>query len=55
MAVATKFILAAVTVVFLAFALARIRRNGAIDPASKTWLIITAIFAAVSTWLFLST
>jgi hypothetical protein len=52
---ATQYILAALAIVFLAFALARIRRNGAIDPASKTWLIITVIFAAVSTWLFLST
>lgn len=52
---ATKYILAAVAIVFLAFALARIRRNaGRIDPAAKTWLIITGIFAAVSTWLFLS-
>jgi hypothetical protein len=52
----TKYILAAVAIVVLAFALARIRRNaGRIDPAAKTWLIITVIFFAVSAWLFLST
>jgi len=53
---ATRYILGALSLVFLFFALARILRNaGRIDPASRTWLLITAIFAVVSTWLFLST
>jgi hypothetical protein len=53
---ATKWILGVLSIVVLAFALARIRRNaGRIDPAAKTWLIITVIFFAVSAWLFLST
>ncbi|MGH8239749.1 MAG: hypothetical protein ACREXP_22440 [Steroidobacteraceae bacterium] len=53
---ATQHVLAIFAAIFLLFALARILRNaGRIDPAAKTWLIITVIFAAVSTWLFLST
>jgi hypothetical protein len=53
--VATKYILVALSIVFVAFAIARMRRQGGrIDPAAKTWLIITLIFAAVSTWLFLN-
>ena len=52
---ATKYILAALSVVFLAFAIVRMKRaGGRIDPASKTWLIIMFVFATVSTWLFLA-
>jgi hypothetical protein len=54
--VATQHILAIVAMLFLLFALARIFRNaGRIDSASRTWLLITVIFTAVSAWLFFST
>jgi hypothetical protein len=52
--VATKFILAALALVFLGLGLSRVARS---DPGSRsqgrTWLSIGFIFGAVSAWLFL--
>jgi len=51
--VATKYILAALSVVFLILAVSRMARGGgAAHPQSRTWLLIGVIFAAVSAWLF---
>jgi hypothetical protein len=51
--VAAKYILAVVSVAFLAPALTRLSRGGGIGhPQTKTWLLVAAIFAAVSAWLF---
>jgi hypothetical protein len=48
-----KYILAAVGTVFLVLALARIAKEGGrVGPASRTWLIVAIVFAAVSAWLF---
>jgi len=48
-----KYILVAVGAVFLVLALARIAKDGGrIGPASRTWLIVAIVFAAVSVWLF---
>ena len=50
---ATKYILAALSVVFLILAVSRISRTDAASaPQSRTWLLIAAIFGAVSAWLF---
>ena len=50
---AAKYILAGLAVAFLAAALMRPSRGGGIShPQKKTWLLIAAIFAAVSAWLF---
>ncbi|HVQ16106.1 MAG TPA: hypothetical protein VMS40_21040 [Vicinamibacterales bacterium] len=50
---ATKYILAALSVVFLILAVSRMARGGgAAHPQSRTWLLIGVIFAAVSAWLF---
>lgn len=50
---ATKYILAALSVVFLILAISRMARSGgAAHPQSRTWLIIGIIFGAVSAWLF---
>jgi hypothetical protein len=51
--VATKYILAALSAVFLILAIGRIARGGkAAHPQSRTWLIIGIIFGVVSAWLF---
>jgi hypothetical protein len=51
--VATKYILAALSIVFLVLAIARLARGGgAAHPQTRTWLIIGVIFGAVSAWLF---
>jgi hypothetical protein len=48
-----KYILAAVGAVFLVLALVRIAKDGGrVGPASRTWLIVAIVFAAVSAWLF---
>ena len=45
-------IYAALAVVFLALALRRVAADGwRIGPASRTWLLVGSIFAAVSVWL----
>ena len=48
----TEHILATLAVVFLALATYRIARGGGAQPQSRTWLLIAAIFGAVSAWLF---
>lgn len=50
---ATRYILAALSVIFLAAALAR-RFRGSADGGgqARTWLVIAVVFAAVSIWLF---
>lgn len=49
-----KGILAVMAVAFLAAAAWRVRRdNGRIAPASKTWLMVAAVFALVSAWLWM--
>ncbi len=50
---AAKYILAVLAVAFFAAALMRLTRGGfAAHPQTKTWLLVAAIFGAVSTWLF---
>lgn len=50
---AAKYILAALSAVFLVLAASRIARGGAAShPQTRTWLLIGVIFAAVSAWLF---
>ena len=50
---AAKYILAVLAVVFLVAALLRLSRGGGIShPQTKTWLLISGIFAVVSAWLF---
>ena len=52
---AAKYILPALGLVFLAAALWRLARGGfKLDPAARTWLLVAAIFAAVSGWLWWS-
>ena len=49
-----KYILALVAAIFLAAALLRLFRGGGMsDPQARTWLLVAAIFAAVSAWLFI--
>lgn len=49
-----RYILSLIAAVFLVLALARIARDGGrIGPASRTWLIVAVVFAAVSIWLFI--
>jgi hypothetical protein len=48
------YILAMVGAGFLALAAWRITRGRRIDPASRTWLIVAAIFLAVSGVLWTS-
>jgi hypothetical protein len=51
--VAAKHILAALSIVFLVLAIARMARGGATaHPQTRTWLIIGVIFGVVSAWLF---
>ena len=48
-----KYILALLGALFLVLAIAGMTKNGGrIGPASRAWLIIALIFAAVSAWLF---
>ena len=50
---AAKYIFAVLALAFLAAALIRLSRGGRIShPQTKTWLLISGIFAAVSAWLF---
>jgi len=52
---AAKYILSILSIIFLAFAAARIHsERGRAAPAARTWLTVGAIFAAVSGWLWLS-
>ena len=50
---ATKYILGALSAVFLILAVSRMARGGgAAHPQVRTWLLIGLIFGAVSAWLF---
>jgi len=49
----TKYILGALSVVFLILGVSRVGRDaGRSHPQSRTWLLIGVIFGAVSAWLF---
>ena len=49
----TKYILAGLSVIFIALALSRMVSAGArAHPQSRTWLLIGGIFGVVSAWLF---
>jgi len=48
LAMAAKYILAALSVLFLVLTFARRARA----PQARTWLLIAIIFAIVSAWLF---
>ena len=51
---AAKYILAALSVLFIVLGLRRMSRGGgASHPQSRTWLLIGAIFGVVSVYLFL--
>jgi hypothetical protein len=51
--VAAKYILAVAAAAFLAATLMRLSRGGGIrHPQTLTWLLVAAIFATVSAWLF---
>lgn len=52
---ATKYILAVLSLVFLTMAAARMMRNAS-DTAgqARTWLIVGVTFAVISGWLFVS-
>ena len=50
---ATKYILATLSVVFLARAVIRMANSSrGAHPQVRTWLLIGVIFGAVSAWLF---
>ena len=54
--VATKYILAGLSIVFLVLSMIRLARGGtAAHPQVRTWLMIAAIFGAVSLYLFSQT
>jgi len=51
---AAKYILGALAVAFLIAAMMRLSRGGGVfHPQTRTWLLVSLIFAAVSAWLFL--
>jgi hypothetical protein len=51
--VAAKYILAALSVLFLILAFTQMARGGgAAHPQSRTWLLVGIIFGIVSAWLF---
>lgn len=47
-----KIILAVLAALFLAAAVRRLRQDGGIGPASRTWLLVGTSFALVSAWLW---
>lgn len=49
---AAKYILAVLAVGFLAAVMRWSRTSGISHPQTKIWLLISAIFAIVSAWLF---
>jgi DMSO reductase anchor subunit len=52
--VAAKYILAALSVVFLVMAgVGTLGARGRSRPQHRTWLLVGCVFAAVSAWLFL--
>ena len=53
-AVAAKYILAALSLVFLSMAASRRTRDGAgAASQARTWMIVGVTFAVVSAWLFI--
>ena len=48
----TKYILGALSLVFLTLALVRMAGGGPKRAQSRTWLLIGVIFGVVSVWLF---
>lgn len=50
---AAQVILLALAVAFVCAATLRYRRDGRIANATRTWLIVAAIFTLVSGWLYL--
>ena len=51
---AAKYILAALAIAFFIAAMIRVSRGGGVrHPQTRTWLLVAAIFASVSAWLFL--
>jgi len=51
--VAAKYVLAVVGVAFLVMGVVRARSLGASHPQARTWILVGAILAIVSAWLFL--
>jgi hypothetical protein len=52
---ATKYILAVLSAVFLVLGAVRMARGRAEDRIqARTWLLVGVIFAAVSAWLFMN-
>ncbi len=50
---AARYILATLSVVFLALAASNLARGrGLAHPQTRTWLLVGFIFAVVSAWLF---
>jgi len=48
-----RYILGAGAIMFLMAALLRLSRGGGIrHPQTRTWLLVSVIFASVSVWLF---
>ena len=47
-----KYILAVVAVLFAAAAARRFARDGEWRPQTRTWLLVSMIFGAVTAWLF---
>jgi hypothetical protein len=51
--VSAKYIIAALSAIFLLLAATRLARGGgASHPQTRTWLLVGVIFAVVSAWLF---
>jgi hypothetical protein len=50
---AAKYVLASLALVFFCAGEFRMKRAGRADPG-KAWLLIGAIFSAVSLWLFIN-
>ena len=52
-ALAAKYLLAVLALSFLVLGVGRLARDGGrIAPASRTWLLVGAIFGLVSAWLW---
>jgi hypothetical protein len=49
---AAKYVLAVVGATFLVIGVLRASRVGASHPQARTWMLVGAIFAIVSAWLF---
>jgi len=45
------YILIGFAVIFVTAALLRLARHGALGSQGRTWLLVSAIFLLVSTWL----